>query len=182
MLLLFGFGAKLQTFLPELQTSRVCLEFKRGCPHCGPSRRQLKWILTTYDHSGAVPSCPVWRVACEEQGKVTKRRASTNQTTLSLQPQPLRHENKLIPGREQDKNPQEQLNEVEIGNQPVEELKDAKVWVAQPCLTLCNATLTVACQAPLSMEFSRQEYWSGLSFPSPGDLPNPGIKPKSLAL
>ena len=38
---------------------------------------------------------------------------------------------------------------------------------------------TVACQAPLSMGFSRQEYWSGLSFPSPGDLPNPGIEPVS---
>ena len=36
---------------------------------------------------------------------------------------------------------------------------------------------TVACQAPLSMRFSRQEYWSGWPFPSPGDLPNPGIKP-----
>ena len=33
---------------------------------------------------------------------------------------------------------------------------------------------TIAHQAPLSMEFSRQEYWSGLPFPSPGDLPNPG--------
>ena len=39
----------------------------------------------------------------------------------------------------------------------------------------------VARQAPLSMEFSRQEYWSGLSFPSPGDLPDPGIKPASPA-
>ena len=38
---------------------------------------------------------------------------------------------------------------------------------------------TVAHQAPLSMEFSRQEYWSGLPFPSPGYLPNPGIKPGS---
>ena len=38
---------------------------------------------------------------------------------------------------------------------------------------------TVACQAPLSIEFSRQEYWSGLPVPSPGDLPNPGIKPGS---
>ena len=37
---------------------------------------------------------------------------------------------------------------------------------------------TVAYQAPQSMEFSRQEYWSGLPFPSPGDLPNPGIKPR----
>ena len=41
---------------------------------------------------------------------------------------------------------------------------------------------TVAYQAPLSMEFSRQEYLSGLPLPSPGDLPNPGIKPRSPAL
>ena len=41
---------------------------------------------------------------------------------------------------------------------------------------------TVAYQAPLSMGFSRQEYWSGLPFPSPGDLPDPGIKPGSPAL
>ena len=39
---------------------------------------------------------------------------------------------------------------------------------------------TVAYQASLSTGFSRQEYWSGLPFPSPGDLPNPGIEPKSL--
>ena len=38
----------------------------------------------------------------------------------------------------------------------------------------------VAHCTPLSMEFSRQEYWSGLPFPSPGDLPNPGIEPGSL--
>ena len=41
---------------------------------------------------------------------------------------------------------------------------------------------TVAYQAPPSMGFSRQECWSGLPFPSPGDLPNPGIKPGSPAL
>ena len=41
---------------------------------------------------------------------------------------------------------------------------------------------TVAHQAPLSMGFSRQEYWSGLPFPSAGDLPDPGIKPRSPAL
>ena len=40
----------------------------------------------------------------------------------------------------------------------------------------------VAYQAPPSMEFSRQEYWHGLPFPSPGDLPNPGIEPRSPAL
>ena len=43
------------------------------------------------------------------------------------------------------------------------------------------ATLwVVACQAPLSKEFSRQEYWSGLLFPSPGDHPDPEISPASL--
>ena len=41
---------------------------------------------------------------------------------------------------------------------------------------------TVARQAPLSKEFSKKEYWSGLPFPPPGDLPNPGINPKSPAL
>ena len=62
------------------------------------------------------------------------------------------------------------------------------------CVCACTCTLgcsvmsdslipwTVACQAPLSMKFSRQEYWSGLSFPSPGDLPDPGIKCMSPAL
>ena len=44
-----------------------------------------------------------------------------------------------------------------------------------------TATLwTIAHQAPPSMGFSRQEYWSGLPFPAPGDLPNPGIEPASL--
>ena len=49
--------------------------------------------------------------------------------------------------------------------------------VAQSCLTPGNSY-----QAPLSMGFSRQEYWSGLPFPSPGYLPNPGIEPWSPAL
>ena len=52
--------------------------------------------------------------------------------------------------------------------------------VAQSCLTV--NPWTVALQAPLSMGFSRQEYWSGLPFPSSEDLPHPGIEPGSLAL
>ena len=44
---------------------------------------------------------------------------------------------------------------------------------------LFATTWTIAYQAPLSMEFSRQAYWNGLPFPSPGDLPDPGIKPGS---
>ena len=50
------------------------------------------------------------------------------------------------------------------------------------CVWLFATPWTVAHQAPQSMEFSRQEYWSGLPFPSPGDLPNPGIEPGSPAL
>ena len=54
--------------------------------------------------------------------------------------------------------------------------------IAKPlCLTLATSW-TIACQAPLYMGFSRQEYWSGLPFPSSGDRPNPGIEPKSPAL
>ena len=56
-----------------------------------------------------------------------------------------------------------------------------KVLVTQSCLTLCTLW-TVAHQAPLSMEFSRQEYWSRLPFLSPGDLPDQGIEPRSPAL
>ena len=50
------------------------------------------------------------------------------------------------------------------------------------CVQLFATLWTVARQAPLSMGFSRQEYWSGLPFPSPGDLSNPGIEPRSPAL
>ena len=48
------------------------------------------------------------------------------------------------------------------------------VLATQSCPTLC--------EAPLSREFSKQEYWSGFLFPSPGDLPEPGIEPRSPAL
>ena len=48
------------------------------------------------------------------------------------------------------------------------------------CVQLFFITWTVAHRTPLSMGFSRQEYWNGLSCPPPGDLPDPGIKPTSL--
>ena len=53
--------------------------------------------------------------------------------------------------------------------------------VAQSCLTLCDP---VDCthQAPLSGEFSRKEYWSVVPLPTPGNVPNPGTEPMSLAL
>ena len=54
--------------------------------------------------------------------------------------------------------------------------------IDQSCLTLCHPMDGSLHQAPPSMEFSRQEYWSGLPFPSPGDLPDPGMEPRSPAL
>ena len=53
--------------------------------------------------------------------------------------------------------------------------------VAQSCPTLCDSWAVVG-QAPPSMGFSRQEYWTWLPFPSPGDLPDSGIKPRSPVL
>ena len=52
--------------------------------------------------------------------------------------------------------------------------------VVKSCLTLATPW-TIARQAPLPMEFCRQEYWSGLPFPSPGRLPDPGIELESVA-
>ena len=58
------------------------------------------------------------------------------------------------------------------------------IWKCQSlsCVWLFANPWTVVHQAPLSMRFSRIEYWSGLPFPSPGDLPNPGIEPGSPTL
>ena len=58
-------------------------------------------------------------------------------------------------------------------------------WTVAVCRSVTSDSetpWTVPCQAPLSMEFPRQEYWSGFPSPSPGDLPDPGIKPGSPAL
>ena len=74
-------------------------------------------------------------------------------------------------------------------------LKSSQPWCFQQSVLKMSALLsrsvmsdsletpwTVAHQAPLSMGFSRQEYWSGLPCPPPGDLPNPGIEPRSPEL
>ena len=70
---------------------------------------------------------------------------------------------------------------------PAESYQEALKWEmrsegAQLCTTLCDPMDCIAYQAPPSMEFSRQEYWCGLPFPSPGDLPDLGIKPRSPTL
>ena len=67
------------------------------------------------------------------------------------------------------------------------DLEDEKDWITLffnmvNCVRLFVTPWSVAHQAPLSMGFSRQEYWSGLPFPSPGDLPDPGIEPSLLCL
>ena len=59
---------------------------------------------------------------------------------------------------------------------------DAVLCAVLNCVRLFATPWTVAHQAPLSMEFSRQEYWNALPFPPPGDLPDPGIKPVSPSL
>ena len=60
-------------------------------------------------------------------------------------------------------------------------LSESESEVPQLCPTVCDPW-TVAHQAPPSVGFSRQEYWSGLPFPFPGDLPNPGIELRSPTL
>ena len=60
--------------------------------------------------------------------------------------------------------------------------KTVRVCVNRSIMSDFVTRRTVACQASPSIEFSRQEYWNGLPFPSPGDLPNPGIEPRSSTL
>ena len=67
----------------------------------------------------------------------------------------------------------------------VKTIQSVKVKVSDICSWLCPTLcdpMTVDCQAPLSTELSRQEYWSGSTFPSPGELPNPEIEPGSPIL
>ena len=81
-----------------------------------------------------------------------------------------------------------QWNDYSRANQYIFSYSFPCVWCAcvcgkslQSCLALCNPR-TAACQAPLSMGFSRQEYWSGLPCPPPVDLPHPGVKPSVFCL
>ena len=75
-----------------------------------------------------------------------------------------------------------------IANPPLSSPKDVLlsyyvcVFHCFSCVQLFAILWTVACQTPLSMEFSRPEYWSGLPSPSPGDNPDPWIEPRSPAL
>ena len=64
---------------------------------------------------------------------------------------------------------------------PVPRIYGVAGLVAKSCPTLVTLW-AITHQAPLSIGFSRQEYWSGLSFPPPGDLPDPGVEPRSPAV
>ena len=68
------------------------------------------------------------------------------------------------------------------GNTELAFLRSVSVSVSCSVVPDSATPWTAAHQAALSMRFSRQGYWSGLPFPSPGDLPNPGIEPRSPAL
>ena len=65
---------------------------------------------------------------------------------------------------------------------PITSWQVSEVSESRSAVSLFVTPWTVAYQAPLFMGFSRQEYWNGWLFPSPGDLPNPGIKPRSPTL
>ena len=64
----------------------------------------------------------------------------------------------------------------------IEKVKESESEVPQSVVSNSVTPRTVAYQVPPSMGFSRQEYWSGLPFPSPGDLPDPGSEPGSPTL
>ena len=66
----------------------------------------------------------------------------------------------------------------------MENFKHIEVCMYVHCSVMSDSLIpwTIAHQTPLSMEFSRQEYWGRLPFPSPGDLPDPELKPRSPAL
>ena len=73
---------------------------------------------------------------------------------------------------EEDETPRSEAANMQLG----------KLACLLSCVRLFEAPWTVDSHAPLTMGFSRQEYWSELSFPSPGDLPNPGMETRSPAL
>ena len=80
--------------------------------------------------------------------------------------------------------PQERCYPHVLRKQVQKEVCYVLIWVCAQSLShvrLLVTPWTVACQAPLSMGFPRDAYWSGLSFPPPGDLPDPGVEPVSRA-
>ena len=84
-------------------------------------------------------------------------------------------------GKEKKRTKQMRPNKQQKSRYKPKHIKNCCCLVVKLCLTFVTPW-TVACQTPLSMGSSRQEYWSGLPFPPPWDLPDPGIEPESPAL
>ena len=86
---------------------------------------------------------------------------------------------------DQHQHPRALLTALTDSNIPMARTIQVYIYYLRVCLLshvqLFGTPWTVACQAPLSMGFSREEYWSGLPFPSPGELPDPGIESGSPA-
>ena len=123
-------------------------------PHCNPVKQFISWILTTE----AVVSQRGWGTLCSDSRKWKRRVLSLwlALRLLSCLPESCSVGGCLSPGPS----------------------LHASALLLSP-VRLCVTPGSVALQAPLCMEFSRQEYWSGLPFPPPGDLPDPGVEPTS---
>ena len=134
--------------------------------------RVLEWVAISLSrclpNGETEPTSPGWQtdslllshVRCSELGYTCLRKSISNKRCKRL----------MFAG-------QQNLQEADF----VHLIKNVKVK-SLSCVWLFAPLWSTAHQAPLSMGFSRQEYWSGLPFPSPGDLPNPGIEPRSPAL
>ena len=127
-------------------------------PHCNPVKQFVSWILTTE----TVFSQRGWGTLCSGSRKWKRR-------VLSLWSCPC--------GRLWGCRCACQSPALREGLSPGPSLH-ASALLLSP-VRLCVTPGPVALQDPLCMEFSRQEYWSGLPFPPPGDLPNPGVEPTS---
>ena len=120
-----------------------------------------------------IPTPHTWSKAVERQEYVVYALASLN----ALPPlcQTLSHIKELVPMM---------LQEAMMNNSLFVKESDSQLmrvfYIAVSKKSLFVTPWTVVLQAPLSMGLSRQEYWSGLSFPTPGDLSDPGIEPTSL--
>ena len=118
-----------------------------------PGRSLGQRVFRNHASLWKISLCPVFEVQ-KKNGSVCHCCCSTTQSCLTLRPHGLQLARLPCP------------------------ITNSRKWKWSRSVVFDSATpWTVAHQAPLSIGFSRQEYWSGLPFPSPGDLPNPGIEP-----
>ena len=140
------------------------------------SKRPLGWgnLTTTILANCSFPTLPISKWAVKIQSPLAFHCRSDFQKQSNLifhpnKPQLWSYKDKGFP----QKSKQQAMQEKNLKNNKVNVKSLSRVW-------LFVTPWSVAYQAPLSTGFSRQEYWSGVPFPSPGDLPYPGIEPASL--